>query len=235
MTYCTKLQSWRMNLFPHHLLEVNCRILVFLRGKSLISALSVNRKARVTYQDSEFWRLYLNEFLSYTFPAHSKTEYQAISRKIINNGKINPFHFVFAPYLQYFDEEGDFIKEEQKVTEELHEFINGKYFHHIPDGIAGNFTMFHYYFDGTYLHIWMGVATGTTKEEMHSELWSMNPAGGGRDGWMSGDVYVNDDSDFAPKLHKLYRIEDGKEVEITDIELCPGEPRIPIISIMDAC
>lgn len=56
---------------------------------------------------------------------------------------------------------------------------------------------------------------------MRSELFYMNPDGGGPDGWMSGDIYVTDEADFAPKLSKLYRIKNGREIEVTDIELCP--------------
>lgn len=49
------------------------------------------------------------------------------------------------------------------------------------------------------------------------ELWGMDPNELGRDGWMSGDINVEDNIEFVPRVPKVYVLTGNQEVDLSKL------------------
>jgi hypothetical protein len=61
-----------------------------------------------------------------------------------------------------------------------------------------------------------------SSEELSYELYGMDPEGLGPDGWMSGDINVDDSIEFVPRVSKVYVQIGDKEYEVDLSRLPPS-------------
>ncbi len=129
-------------------------------------------------------------------------------------------HFIFVPYLWFYDEDGDFIEEiryptgDHELDETTQEFIANPYFYSLLESLAGRFSVLRYEFMDNLLHVWMEAEADLTTEDLADELAGMDPDEGGRDGWMSGDINVDDNIEFVPKVEKVFIVQDDVEIMV---------------------
>lgn len=129
-------------------------------------------------------------------------------------------HFVFTPYLWFSDDDGDFIKEAQyptgnnKVDLDAKKFISSDKFDYLSDNFLYPYNLINHYFEDNLMHIIVKAKKNLSLEELSDKLFEIDVEGYAPDLWMEGDISINDNIEFVPRIYKLYLLSGNIEEEI---------------------
>ena len=130
-------------------------------------------------------------------------------------------HFVYALYLHFFNEDGNFVEERNFPNENMDynqgvlDVLNTENFYHNASSLMGNFEYERYLFDRftNELHIWAEASEKNLLKKLAKELYYMDPDRGND---LTGlDTKIEDNIIVVPRIIKVYA--DDAEVNVSEL------------------